>query len=89
MAFGLFGLILFGRDLPGWAARPVARLAQASFCIYLCHILFQRWFLRLGLSGGASPCVLAVPGMAVLLAVCGWLAWEVLRRVPVVKSYLI
>ena len=89
MAFGLFGLILFGRDLPDWAARPVARLAQASFCIYLCHILFQRWFLRLGLSGGASPCVLAVPGMAVLLAVCGWLAWEVLRRVPVVKSYLI
>ena len=89
MAFGLFGLILFGRDLPDWAARPVARLAQASFCIYLCHILFQRWFLRLGLSGGASPCVLAVPGMAVLLAVCGWLVWEVLRRVPVVKSYLI
>lgn len=33
--------------------------------------------------------MLAVPGMAVLLAVCGWLVWEVLRRVPVVKSYLI
>ena len=89
MAFGLFGLILYGQELPDRLARPVGRLAQASFCIYLCHILFQKLFFRLGLSAGASPCVLAIPGMAALLAVCGWLLWELLRRIPVVKSYLI
>lgn len=89
MAFGLFGLILYGKELPGRLARPVGRLARASFCIYLVHILFQKVFLRLGLSAGAPPCILAIPAMAALLAVCGWLVWEVLHRIPIVKTYLV
>lgn len=89
MAFGLFGLILTGRPLPGWLAGLVGRLSRASFCIYLVHIFFLRLFQRLGLSGGVSPSVLTVPAVAALMAVCGWLVWEILHRIPVVDTYLV
>lgn len=89
MALGAFGLILSGKGLPGRAVRPVERLARASFCIYLVHILFQKLLLRLGLSAGAPPCILTVPAMAALLGACGWLVWEALRRVPIVRTYLV
>lgn len=89
MAFGLFGLILTGRSLPGRLAGPVGRLSRASFCIYLVHIFFLRLFQRLGLSGGVTPSVLTVPAVAALMAVCGWLVWEILRRIPVVNTYLV
>ncbi len=89
MSLGLFGLILTGKGLPGRLARPVERLARASFCIYLVHILFQRLFLRLGFSAGASPCLVWVPAVSLLLLVTGWLTWEVLRRIPIVRTYLV
>lgn len=87
MAFGLFGLILSrgGRRPAG----PVGRLSRASFCIYLVHIYFLRLFQQFGLSGGASPSVLTVPAVAALMAVCGWLVWEILHRIPVVNAYLV
>lgn len=53
------------------------------------HIYFLRLFQQFGLSGGASPSVLTVPAVAALMAVCGWLVWEILHRIPVVNAYLV
>ena len=88
MALGLFGLILTGKELPARLARPVARVSRASFCTYLSHVLFQQVFLRLGVSA-AHWCALSIPAAALLLLACGQLTWEILRRVPVVRTYLI
>lgn len=90
MALGCFGLSL-SRKTPRpalWAALT-GRLARASFCIYLSHILFLRLFQDHGLRPSASPTALSIPLTALLLLACGWLLWEVLHRVPFVKSYLV
>lgn len=89
MAMGLFGLILTRRSWPGPVVRATGRLARASFCVYLSHILFLREFTRLGLDPGASPCLLSIPLTCLLLLGAGWLAWEALRRVPLVRDWLI
>lgn len=89
MALGLFGLAVTQKGWPAPVVKVTGRLAQASFCIYLCHILFQRAFLRLGIDAGASPCLLTIPLVSLLLLAASCLTWEVLRRVPIVKTYLI
>lgn len=89
MAFGSFGLILKRKVWPEAVTRVAGRLARASFCVYLCHILFQKELLRFGVSAGASPCALTIPGMSLLLLALGCLTWEILRRIPVIKQYLI
>lgn len=89
MALGLFGLLL-GRERrsPAWV-RVTNRAARASFCIYLCHILYLRLFIRLGLDPCASPCLLTIPAVSLLMLAAGWLTWEVLRHIPIVRTYLI
>lgn len=89
MALGMFGLAVTRKGWPAPVVKVTGRLARASFCIYLCHILFQLAFLRLGISAGASPCLLSIPLVCLLLLAASYLTWEALRRVPVVKSYLI
>lgn len=89
MAFGLFGLCLTQKAYPRWAAGLAGRLARASFCIYLVHILFQRRLALLGLSGEAAPCALTIPGTALLMLGTSYLLWEILHRIPVVKKYLV
>lgn len=89
MAFGWFGLVLGRRTWHRTLTVVTNRLAQASFCIYLSHILFLKAFIRLGYYAIFTQSVLSIPLMATLLLVCGWLLWELLRRVPVVNRYLI
>ena len=89
MSLGLFGLILTRKQWPAPAVKVTGRLARASFCIYLVHILFLRVFLRLGIDPGASPCLIWIPTVCLLLLVTGWLTWEVLHRIPIVKDYLV
>lgn len=89
MALGLFGLILTQKAWPAPAVKVTGRLAQAAFCIYLVHILFLRVFLRIGIDPGASPCVVFIPVVCLLLLITGWLTWEVLHRIPFVKTYLV
>ncbi|MBD5084263.1 MAG: acyltransferase family protein [Clostridiales bacterium] len=88
-ALGLFGLVITRKEWPAPVVKVTGRLARASFCIYLVHVLFQRLFLRLGVSAGASPCVLSIPFVCLLLLAAGWLTWEVLHRIPIVKTYLV
>ena len=89
MALGLFGLILGRGKWPVPVVKVTGRLARASFCIYLVHILFLRALLRLGISSGTSPCLLSIPFVCLLLLVFGWLVWEVLHRIPIVKTWLV
>ena len=89
MALGLFGLILTQKQWPVPVTKWTGRLAQASFCIYLSHILFLRAFQRLGLSLAMSPCLFFIPLVCLLLLAAGWLTWEVLHRIPIVKAYLV
>jgi len=88
-ALGLFGLALTRKEWPAPVVKATGRLARASFCIYLVHVLFQQAFLRLGVSAGNSPCLLSIPLVCLLLLAAGWLTWEALRRIPIVKTYLV
>lgn len=89
MALGLFGLALGREAWPGPVARLTGQVAQSSFCTYLCHILLLRVLARVGISPDSSPCVLSIPFVSLLLLAGGWLLWQVLRRIPWVKSYLV
>ncbi|MFG6350788.1 MAG: acyltransferase family protein [Oscillospiraceae bacterium] len=89
MAAGLFGLIITRKAWPAPVARLTGRLARASFCIYLVHVFFLRRLNLLGLSAGASPCLLSIPLVCLLLLAAGWLTWEGLRHIPIVRTYLI
>lgn len=86
---GWFGLVLGRKGRPRALTAVTGRLAQASFCIYLSHILFLKWFLRLGLSLLFTWSGLSIPLVALLLLVCGWLLWEALHRLPVICNYLV
>lgn len=89
MAFGWFGLILGRRARNPLAVKLTGRLARASFCVYLSHILFLYLFRHFGLTPGATPTALFIPLVALLMLGCGWAVWEGLHRVPLVNKYLI
>ena len=89
MSLGLFGLILTRKQWPAPVAAVTGRLARASFCIYLAHIFFLWKLPRLGLDPGASPCLLWIPLTCVSALAASWLVWEVLHRIPIVKTYLV
>lgn len=89
MTLGLFGLILSRNTWPVPVIKVTGRLARASFCIYLSHILFLQMLLRLGFEPGAAPCLVGIPLLCLALLAAGWLLWEVLHRIPIVKTYLI
>lgn len=89
MAFGWFGVILVCKVWPKTLTVAINRLAQASFCIYLSHILFLKKFIHLGYYAVFTHSTLSIPLMVILLLVCGWLLWGLLHRLPVVNRYLI
>lgn len=89
MAFGWFGVILGCKVWPKVLTVVINRLALASFCIYLSHILFLKKFILLGYYAVFTHSALSIPLMVILLLVCGWLLWELLHRLPVVNRYLI
>lgn len=88
MAFGWFGLIL-GRKTarPALWTKATGRLARASFCVYLSHILFLQRLTYLGLSPGNAA--LFIPLIFLVILAGGWLTWEVLHRIPFVRSYFV
>lgn len=89
MAAGLFGLAT-GRKkpLPRAAAAFTGRLARASYCIYLVHVLFQKLLAHVGISAQTPPYFFSIPALAALLLLLGYLAWEVFHRIPAVGRYL-
>ena len=84
---------LYGFCVSRWQERdrwPLAEtVSKASFCIYLTHLFFLEFLAGRGLAAGLLPPVWAVPLLAAAAFGGGFLVWLVLRRVPVVKTYLI
>lgn len=87
-AAGLYGFCVSRwQDRDRW---PVAEtVSKASFCIYLTHLFFLEFLAGRGLSAGTLPPAWGVPVLVVAAFGGGFLVWLVLRRVPVVKTYLI
>lgn len=89
MSAGIYGLILSVRRWPNRLCRAVGVLGQAAFCIYLVHVIFLYLLQRAGLIAAAWQPLLSIPGITLLIALLSWLVYEVLRRIPVVKTWLI
>ena len=89
MAAGLFGLLLGAGAWPEGLRRPIAWLSRASFCIYLVHVFFLYLLRAVGITAGAGLTWLTIPGVTLLLLALSGLVYAVLRRIPVVKTYLI
>lgn len=89
MAFGLFGLTANRRQWPAFAEKLSARLARSSFCIYLAHIFVIELESPLIKAAGSNLSMVTIPlsVLAVIIPCC--LCWEVLRRIPLVKTWLI
>ena len=87
-AAGLYGFCVSRwQDRDRW---PLAEtVSKASFCIYLTHLFFLEFLAGRGLAAGLLPPVWAVPLLAAAAFGGGFLVWLILRRVPVVKTYLI
>ena len=87
-AAGLYGFCVSRwQDRDRW---PLAEtVSKASFCIYLTHLFFLEFLAGRGLAAGLLPPVWAVPLLAAAAFGGGFLVWLILRRVKVVKTYLI
>ena len=87
-AAGLFGF--FTVRFRGKMSCPGAEaLSRASFCIYLVHMFFLELFRDHGLSAARFSPVWSVPALSAVLLALGYLTWLLLRRIPVVRTYLI
>ena len=64
-------------------------LSKASFCIYLVHLFFLDLLMKAGYYTGALNPMWSAPAETVVLVACGFVTWLVLRKVPLVKRYLI
>lgn len=89
MALGLFGLAANREEWPAPAVGISRRLALSAFCIYLVHILVMRVEIRLGLNVYAAPCLIVIPLAVLAVVIPSHLCWEVLRHIPVVKTWFI
>ena len=69
---------------------PVAKtVSKASFCIYLVHLFVLDFLTSHGFSTGVYSPLWAVPVLTAVMFAAGFLAWCLLRRIPVVNRYLI
>ena len=83
-AAGVFGLCASALQ-----RRTCCRWTETIFCIYLVHLFFLDELARRGITAAAYAPAWAVPALAAVLFLAGFLVWLVLRRVPLVKKYLI
>ena len=83
------GKLYFHGAKEGHKIDAIRACDKASFCIYLTHLFFLEFLAGRGLAAGLLPPVWAVPVLAAAAFGGGFLVWRVLRRVPVVKTYLI
>lgn len=90
LAAGVFGLFqAAGRKAPGWLRAGAAWLSNASFCIYLCHVLFIHWFIQRGVDLSFCGTWASVPLLALLVGAASCGVYLVLSRIPLVKEWLL
>ena len=92
------GVALMAAGLGGWVFarmgdRPAPRfcttLSQASFCIFLVHVFFLYGLRSLGLSALTCHPIVSIPLTAGAILVCSFAVWLVLRRIPVLRRWII
>lgn len=89
MAAGIYGLISGVGQWPARVRRTAGYLAKAAFCIYLVHVIFLYLLRAVGITAAAWFPLLSIPAITVLIILFSLLVYEVLRRIPVVRKYLI
>jgi surface polysaccharide O-acyltransferase-like enzyme len=89
MSSGVFGLLISVQSWSERWRRFLAWLSQASFCIYLVHVFFLYLLRHFGITASAGLPILSIPAITLVIIALSVLVYEVLRRVPIVKTYLI
>ena len=89
IALGLFGLMANREKWPVPVARVTGRMALSAFCIYLVHPLVMGAEMVVGLNTAAAPSLIVIPLAVLAVLVPSYLSWEVLRRIPIVRTWLI
>ncbi len=87
-ALGLFTL-LHGRSYSPRCRSVAAVISKASFCIYLCHVFFLRGLARCGFTAATLPGWVSIPLLAASLFALSFLLYQLLRRIPWVRRWLI
>lgn len=89
MALGLFGLMANREKWPAPVAKVAGRLALSAFCVYLVHILIMHKEEEFGLNVHAAPCLIVIPLSVLAVLIPSHLCWEVLRHIPIVRTWFI
>lgn len=88
MAFGIMGMMLRKKEWKPSIRRLTGRVSQASFCIYLSHVLIQR--ILEGVFGLATTLsVVVIPVYVLVIVLVCWGIYEILSRIPIVKRWLV
>lgn len=88
MAAGLFSLACRA-NLSDRVRRITVVISKASFSVYLSHMVFLHLFYDLGGTVRMIPSLLAIPLVTAVVFLLSFLLWQVFRRIPWVRNYLI
>lgn len=91
MAAGIFALFyaLPASSVPACLTSGARFLAKASFCVYLCHMLFLSIFRNLGMDANWPTPLVGIPLLAGLTFLASLLVYGILSKIPGVKHWLI
>lgn len=89
MGAGIFSLFSSKKVTGPKLTATAAFLSRASFCVYLCHILFLNLLQNRGLTGNWPNSLLGVPLLAAATMACSLVVYLILSRIPVVRRWLI
>ena len=89
IAVGVFGLAVTAKGFRPLTVRLGESLSRASLCIYLIHGLFLEVLERVGLTANTFLPLISVPVIVLVTVALNRLVYEVLRRIPVVRTWLV
>ena len=89
MAAGIFSLFCSVQKIPSALASAAGFFSKASFCVYLCHIVFLNTLQGLGLSPNWLTPLVGIPVLAALTMGCSLVVYLVASRIPVMRHWLI
>lgn len=90
MAYGLYGFIKHSPNLVNNLKFTSfsSNIAKASFCIFLIHDFFNIIFRAINITINNNAFFM-IPAMSILNMILSFIVYLILRRIPVVKTYLI
>ena len=73
----------------GFPGAAVTYCSKASFCVYLAHVFFMRFFERIGFAVGSFAPILSAPLVTLAIFICSGAVYAVMSRIPIVKEWLV